>query len=56
MINQYTGMTEYYDLWVTAGYYDYESVAKEAHSIVGNGRQVIELGVGTELLVDKVYR
>ncbi len=53
MSNQYTGITEYYDLWVTADYYDYQTLAKEAYSIVGNGRQILELGVGTGLLVEK---
>ncbi|NEO22170.1 MULTISPECIES: class I SAM-dependent methyltransferase [unclassified Moorena] len=53
MVNQYTEITKYYDLWVTSGYYDYQSLAKEAHSIVGDGRQVLELGVGTGLLAQK---
>lgn len=53
MTNQYTEITEYYDLWVMSGYYDYQNMAKEAHSIVGNGRQIIELGVGTGLLAQK---
>ncbi|MGK7900837.1 MAG: trans-aconitate 2-methyltransferase [Hormoscilla sp.] len=53
MINQYTKITEYYDLWVSSGYYDYQILASEAHSIVGNGREVLELGVGTGLLVEK---
>ncbi|EGJ28860.1 MULTISPECIES: class I SAM-dependent methyltransferase [Moorena] len=53
MVNQYTEITKYYDLWVTSGYYDFQSLAKEAHSIVGDGRQVLELGVGTGLLAQK---
>ncbi len=53
MINQYTNITEYYDLWVNSGYYDYQILASEAHSIVGNGREVLELGVGTGLLAEK---
>lgn len=53
MNNQYTGFTEYYDLWVTSGYYDYRNIAKEVHSIVGNGCQIIELGVGTGLLPEE---
>lgn len=53
MVNQYTKITDYYDLCVTSGYYDYESLAKEAQSIVGDGREVIELGVGTGLLAEK---
>lgn len=53
MSNQYTKITEYYDLWVSSGYYDYQSLASEAHSIVGDGRKLLELGVGTGLLVEK---
>lgn len=53
MVNEYTNITEYYDLWVTSGYYDFQSLAEEAHSIVGDGRQVLELGVGTGLLAEK---
>ena len=53
MVNEYTKITEYYDLCVTSGYYDYESLAREANSIIGDGRQVLELGVGTGLLAEK---
>ncbi|MEB3341535.1 class I SAM-dependent methyltransferase [Okeania sp.] len=53
MNNQYTGFTEYYDLWVTSGYYNYQDIAKETHSVIGNGRQIIELGVGTGLLAQE---
>lgn len=53
MLNQYTGITEYYDLLLTAGYYDYQGLAKEAHSIVGDGRRVLELGSGSGLLAEK---
>ena len=53
MVNQYTKITEYYDLCVTSGYYDYKSLAQEAYSIVGDGREILELGVGTGLLAEK---
>ncbi len=51
--NLYTNITEYYDQLVTSGYYDYRSIASIAHSILDDGRQVIELGVGTGLLAEK---
>ncbi|MEM8718836.1 MAG: class I SAM-dependent methyltransferase [Cyanobacteria bacterium P01_G01_bin.39] len=51
--NQYTNITEYYDLWVTSGYYDYQVMAQAANRIIGNGRKIIELGVGTGLLAQK---
>lgn len=53
MINQYTNITEYYDLWVTSGYYDYQIMAEEVNSIIGNSRNILELGVGTGLLAQK---
>ena len=51
--NQYTSITEYYDLWVTSGYYDYQIMAQDANITIGNGRKILELGVGTGLLVEK---
>lgn len=53
MTNQYTKITKYYDLWVTSGYYDYQTMAQEANQIIGNGRKILELGVGTGLLAQK---
>ncbi|NER19968.1 MAG: class I SAM-dependent methyltransferase [Symploca sp. SIO1B1] len=53
MVNQYTGIAEYYDLLVTSGYYNYQSIAKAVHSTVGDGHEIIELGVGTGLLAEK---
>ena len=53
MVNKYTGITDYYDLLMQSGYYDYQNIAKEVHSIVGDGRQIIEIGVGTGLLAQK---
>lgn len=51
--NQYTNITEYYDLWVTSGYYDYQIMAEAVNQIIGNGRKIIELGVGSGLLAEK---
>jgi len=51
--NQYTNITEYYDLWVTSGYYDYQIMAKDANLTIGDGRKILELGVGTGLLAQK---
>lgn len=53
MIDQYTAITKYYDLLMTDGYYEYESLAKEIYSIIGNNRHILELGVGTGLLAEK---
>ena len=53
MVNQYTGITNYYDLLMMYGYYDYHNIAKKAYSIVGNNCQILEIGVGTGLLAEK---
>ncbi|NER06301.1 MAG: class I SAM-dependent methyltransferase [Okeania sp. SIO3C4] len=53
MVNQYTGITNYYDLLMMSGYYDYHNIAKEAYSIIGNNCQILELGTGTGLLAEK---
>ncbi|WP_094676726.1 trans-aconitate 2-methyltransferase [Hydrocoleum sp. CS-953] len=53
MVNQYTGITNYYDLLMMSGYYDYHNIAKKAYSIVGNNCQILEIGVGTGLLAEK---
>ncbi len=48
--NQYTNITDYCDLWVTSGYYDYQIMANDAKSTIGDSRKILELGVGTGLL------
>ncbi|GGA25608.1 trans-aconitate 2-methyltransferase [Okeania sp. KiyG1] len=53
MVNQYTGITNYYDLLMMSGYYDYHNIAKEVYSIIGNNCEIIELGTGTGLLAEK---
>jgi len=53
MVNQYTGIVEYYDLLMTSGYYDYSGLADKVHSVVGKDRLILELGVGTGLLAEK---
>ena len=34
MVNQYTGITNYYDLLMMSGYYDYHNIAKEAALVI----------------------
>lgn len=53
MINQYTNITKYYDLWVQSGYYDYQIMAEEARAIIANHSRILEIGVGTGLLAEK---
>lgn len=53
MVNEYSGITDYYDLLVMSGYYNYQKIAREAHSIIGSGCRILELGVGRGLLVEE---
>ncbi|MGD1807957.1 hypothetical protein ACP6PL_21335 [Dapis sp. BLCC M126] len=39
---------------MTSDYYNYQDIAKEANSIIGNNNcQIIELGIGTGLLAQE---
>ncbi|MDJ0674521.1 MAG: class I SAM-dependent methyltransferase [Calothrix sp. MO_167.B42] len=54
-MNQYTSITDYYDLLMTQGYYDYQAMADAVYSLMKDDRRkVIELGVGTGLLAEKL--
>jgi len=54
-MNQYTSITDYYDLLMTQGYYDYQAMADAVYSVMKDDfRKVIELGVGTGLLAEKL--
>lgn len=54
-MSEYTGITDYYDLLMTQGYYDYEGMAIAVHSLIKDGRKkILELGVGTGLLAEKL--
>ena len=54
-MSQYTGITDYYDLLMTQGYYDYEGMAIAVNSLVKDGRKkILELGVETGLLSEKL--
>jgi predicted TPR repeat methyltransferase len=55
-MNDYTDFTEYYDALMTSGYYDYGSIARTLISILQDRRKVIELGVGTGLLAEKLLQ
>lgn len=56
MSNQYTGITEYYDLWTTSGYYQYQAIAEEIAAAIPKGLDILELGVGTGLLVEEYLK
>ncbi|WP_353931027.1 class I SAM-dependent methyltransferase [Okeanomitos corallinicola TIOX110] len=56
MVNEYSGITDYYDLLVMSGYYNYQKIASEVYSIIGSGCRILELGVGTGLLVQEYMK
>nr|MDJ0555659.1 class I SAM-dependent methyltransferase [Microcoleaceae cyanobacterium MO_207.B10] len=54
-MSEYTGITDYYDLLMTQGYYDYQGMANAVNTFVKDGRKkILELGVGTGLLAEKL--
>lgn len=53
-INQYTGIAQYYDILMTAGYYDYEAQTDALARILKSCNSVLELGVGTGLVAEKL--
>ncbi|MGK7875036.1 MAG: class I SAM-dependent methyltransferase [Xenococcaceae cyanobacterium] len=53
-MNQYTSITDYYDLLMTQGYYDYQAMANAVYSLMKDRQKVLELGVGTGLLAEKL--
>jgi SAM-dependent methyltransferase len=53
-LNTYAGIAEHYDLLMTSGYYDYQTYADALHAIMNDRRRIMELGVGTGLLVEKL--
>lgn len=53
-MNEYTQIVNYYDLLMTSGYYQYEKIAKAIASIVSTKQNIIEVGVGTGLLLEKL--
>ena len=55
-MNEYTDMTEYYDALMTSGYYDYDAIAKSLIAILQGRKKVLELGVGTGLVAQKLLQ
>jgi SAM-dependent methyltransferase len=53
-LNQYTGITECYDLLMRGCYYDHDDMARAADAAIGDREKVLELGVGTGLFAQSL--
>lgn len=53
-MNEYDDIAQYYDLIMESGYYDYRKEAHSLDSILKGQKKIIEIGVGTGLLVEKL--
>ncbi|MGW7312914.1 class I SAM-dependent DNA methyltransferase [Streptomyces sp. NPDC054854] len=54
MFDSYADLSRFYDLVMTSGYYDYDAYAQALLARMGSYRDVLELGVGTGLVADRV--
>ncbi|MFT6070982.1 MAG: SAM-dependent methyltransferase [Bacteriovoracaceae bacterium] len=55
-LNTYEGIAEFYDELMTKGYYDYDELTKELGLIIGERREILELGVGTGLVAELLLK
>lgn len=53
-MNEYTAIVDYYDLLMTSGYYQYDKIAKAISAKVLTSQNIIEIGVGSGLLLEKI--
>ncbi len=53
-MNEYTAIVDYYDLLMTSGYYQYEKLAKAISSLISSNQNIIEVGVGSGLLLEQL--
>lgn len=52
--DSYAGLANHYDLLMTSGYYDYDRYATAIVGLSENRRDLLELGVGTGLVCEKI--
>jgi len=55
-MNEYTEIADYYDLFITSGYYDYEKMATAIATLISPTQTILEVGVGTGLLLEKLLK
>ncbi|MGB3513373.1 MAG: class I SAM-dependent methyltransferase [Microcoleaceae cyanobacterium] len=53
-MNKYDDIAQYYDLIMESGYYNYRKEAQPLNSILKGRKKIIEIGVGTGLLAEKL--
>ncbi|MGW8375908.1 class I SAM-dependent methyltransferase [Streptomyces sp. ODS28] len=53
-MDSYADLARYYDLIMTTGYYDYEAYAQALSARFGPGDEVLEVGVGTGLVCERL--
>lgn len=53
-MNEYTNMVDYYDTLMTSGYYNYDAIAASLERYIGAGDDVLEVGVGTGLVMEQL--
>ncbi|GGA49222.1 class I SAM-dependent methyltransferase [Okeania sp. KiyG1] len=54
MINEYVEIANYYDNLLTSGYFNYDSLSNILYNLLGPRRKVLDIGVGTGLLTEKM--
>ena len=55
-MNEYTAISDYYDLLMTSGYYQYDKLADSITSIISVNQKIIEIGVGSGLLLEQLLK
>ena len=51
-LNTYSGISDYYDVLMTNGYYNYDEITRDLMEVLGSKQRVLELGVGTGLVAE----
>jgi trans-aconitate methyltransferase len=51
-LNTYSGISDYYDVLMTNGYYNYDEITRDLVEVLGSRQRVLELGVGTGLVAE----
>lgn len=53
-MNEYTKIARYYDILMTAGYYNYDVIAASLQRHIGARDRVLEIGVGSGLVAEQL--